>query len=340
MRDREEAQERAKRWPTTIAQFLEDQRTPGPRSEFHSDTDNGRPERIRVLNEIALLDMAASSLHDELAPARIGMGVKRLDPSFMAFVMLNARRMDDSIANAVRLARVDRTRASVLRQDFSAGVFLKVETSTSRSRIHGSHLEFLVSAITAALGTAIGMPLLPVEIRFAHHRAPEHGERLSELLGGPVRFGCETSGVLLERRDLQLPVVRTDNRLLARLDSIGVEVLARSPANAASVTARTEQAIVDHLQTGDATQATIAGVLGVSARTLARWLDREDQTFGGVLSSLRHRLADRYLQEPALTLAEVTFLLGYADQSSFTTAYKGWCGRSPGQVRSLLGLRS
>ena len=71
----------------------------------------------------------------------------------------------------------------------------------------------------------------------------------------------------------------------------------------------------------------------MSARTLSRRLAMEGNTFEGCLLALRRDLADRYLADPTLGLAQIAHYLGYADQPSFTTAYKRWTGRPPGAAR-------
>jgi AraC-like DNA-binding protein len=41
----------------------------------------------------------------------------------------------------------------------------------------------------------------------------------------------------------------------------------------------------------------------------------------------------RYLADDRLAITEIAFLLGYADQGSFSSAFKGWHGVSPRDYR-------
>lgn len=41
-----------------------------------------------------------------------------------------------------------------------------------------------------------------------------------------------------------------------------------------------------------------------------------------------------YLKEGRHSLADITFLLGCADQSNFTRAFRRWTGKAPRQYRS------
>ena len=75
--------------------------------------------------------------------------------------------------------------------------------------------------------------------------------------------------------------------------------------------------------------ADIARVLNVSARTLQRKLVEAGTSFREVSDAIRGQLAQEYLNDGAVSIAEVAFLLGFSDQSSFNFAFRGWTGESP-----------
>ncbi|MGI9483790.1 MAG: helix-turn-helix domain-containing protein [Hyphomicrobiales bacterium] len=52
-----------------------------------------------------------------------------------------------------------------------------------------------------------------------------------------------------------------------------------------------------------------------------------------MLDDLRKDLALRYISQEELQLIDVAFLLGYANQSAFTNAFKRWTGKTPRQAR-------
>ena len=73
--------------------------------------------------------------------------------------------------------------------------------------------------------------------------------------------------------------------------------------------------------------------LHVSVRTLQRKLVAAGTTFKEVSEAVRSRLAEEYLTDPKVSIAEVAFLLGFSDQSSFNRAFGRWTGVSPGKWR-------
>jgi AraC-like DNA-binding protein len=52
------------------------------------------------------------------------------------------------------------------------------------------------------------------------------------------------------------------------------------------------------------------------------------------LQEIRKSLAVRYLNDARLSLVEIALLLGYADQSAFSRAFRHWFGQSPLRYRS------
>jgi AraC-like DNA-binding protein len=72
----------------------------------------------------------------------------------------------------------------------------------------------------------------------------------------------------------------------------------------------------------------------MSERTLQRRLQEEGTAYQHLLDDTRRELAQRYLRQPQVSLAQATYLLGFADQSIFHRACKRWFNASPGSYRS------
>jgi AraC-like DNA-binding protein len=83
---------------------------------------------------------------------------------------------------------------------------------------------------------------------------------------------------------------------------------------------RVERKVVNLLPQGQARAKVIAEHLGLSDRTLTRRLSRLGTSFDGIVDRLRHQLALKYVTESDLSLTQVAFLLGYANQSAFSLA--------------------
>lgn len=91
--------------------------------------------------------------------------------------------------------------------------------------------------------------------------------------------------------------------------------------------------IRDRLVHGTPTAKEVAHALHLGQRTLQRRLSDLGLGFYEVLDSTRRTLAEGYLADPTLSLSEVAYLLGYAEQASFFRAFRRWHGQTPAAFR-------
>ncbi|QIG52376.1 helix-turn-helix transcriptional regulator [Nordella sp. HKS 07] len=75
-------------------------------------------------------------------------------------------------------------------------------------------------------------------------------------------------------------------------------------------------------------------------RTLVRRLAELGASFAQIVDRLRHDLALKYLSERDLSLTEIAFLLGYSNQSAFSSACRRWTGKTPREIRAQFILAS
>ena len=92
-------------------------------------------------------------------------------------------------------------------------------------------------------------------------------------------------------------------------------------------------AALDDGDDGEVQASRVATRLKMSTRTLHRGLAAEDTSFGEILSALRQERAARHLAEDRVSIAEVAFLLGFSELTSFHRAFKRWTGRTPAEFR-------
>ena len=120
---------------------------------------------------------------------------------------------------------------------------------------------------------------------------------------------------------------------LAQLnDNLATRYLARLDKSDVVTTVR--QKIIEYLPNGDCTREKVAGVMCISPTTLQFKLSQRGTSFLELLDTTRKELAASYVQQSALSITEITFLLGFSDTSNFTRAFKRWEGMSPTSFRA------
>lgn len=179
--------------------------------------------------------------------------------------------------------------------------------------------------------TGAEMPL--AEVRF-RHAAPDDTQPFESFFGCPVRFGAGENALLFSRQLMAQPLLQADAELNLAMRDEARRAIGR-PRGRQDIAAEVRQQLTPRLPKCEATLKHVAAGLGITPRTLQRRLASADCSFQEVLDATRRELAQVYLRDPALSVLDVALLLGYAEQSSFTRAFRTWFGATPSAWRSL-----
>ena len=99
---------------------------------------------------------------------------------------------------------------------------------------------------------------------------------------------------------------------------------------------RVRSLIISELASGTISKNGIADQLHMSPRSLQLKLAAKGTTFQDTLDKTRQTLAQGYMTQSSLTITEIAYLLGFADSSNFTRAFKRWTGQPPSKFRDRL----
>jgi len=156
-----------------------------------------------------------------------------------------------------------------------------------------------------------------------------HGDRYREFFGCEVVFDAPRTEIVFSHADLHRALPTGNPDLASETDRIAERYLAS--LDAGPLTRQVQDLLVDMLPAGEAGQAEVARRLTLSVSSLQRGLRSEGQTFRQLLETTRKTLALRYIKEGTYALSDVAYLLGFADQSSMTRAFRRWTGVAPSE---------
>lgn len=177
-----------------------------------------------------------------------------------------------------------------------------------------------------------GRPLQARELGFVNPR-PTDLRPYEDFFGCPVHFKQTSTRLVLATQDLALPMRKSDPALLALLDRQAERLLQELGVAMPAALAAYRMSLVALIREGETSLSALAGALQMSPRSLQRRLAEQGLSFQTLLDQTRQHLADAYLRDPRLELAEIALLLGYSEQSAFTRAFRQWTGLAPAQWR-------
>jgi AraC-like DNA-binding protein len=179
-----------------------------------------------------------------------------------------------------------------------------------------------------------GRPVPPRCVELACERPADPGPWVAAF-AAPVRFAVPLTRVVYSSSASEIAGVTSDAGLARILGRHADELLARL-GDRTRWSGRARDAIAVQLRDGNVGIASVATAMAVSARTLQRRLREEGTTFEAALDETRFALATSYLRDPTLAVAEIAWLVGYAEIATFYRAFRRWTGSTPAVYRSRL----
>ena len=175
----------------------------------------------------------------------------------------------------------------------------------------------------------------PQRVAF-HHAEPLAGPGPYEaLFRAPVRFGQPQSLIAFAKADLLKPLAGSCPELAQVNDNIAMKYIARLDKD--DVVSRVKQKVVELLPNGECTREIVAKAMNMSPTALQFKLAKRDTSFHDLMDAAREELARSYVQQSALSVTEIAYLLGFNDTSNFARAFKRWTGHSPTDFREGAG---
>lgn len=175
------------------------------------------------------------------------------------------------------------------------------------------------------------VPFSPIEV-LVRHPAPKSMAFHERWFGCPVTFEADLDAILISAEAMERPNILGDEGisqyLISHLDTELAEVTTLPP-----IVGQAKDAIAQTLSEGTPRMADIARGLGLSARSFHRRLSEHGLSFQVLAEETRRELAEGLLRDEQYSLAEVAFLTGFSEQSSFTRAFKRWLGTTPANYR-------
>lgn len=198
--------------------------------------------------------------------------------------------------------------------------------------IPGVALEFALATLVGRLRYVTRDAFAPDAIALPAERPVEDSVR-ARLWRVPITYAYPCASCTVPASMWALAIGSADPYLHATLKTMAEQLeLVRPRASDLEQALRIR--LRDALAQGRADPERLAGLLGVSERTLQRRLQDIGRSFSAVVEDFRREEAARLLQDRKLHLVQIAARLGYAEQTSFTRAFRRWTGETPGAWRA------
>ena len=249
----------------------------------------------------------------------------------LGYAWLSSSTLRTGLGRVVRYWRLLGEASSTRLEESSAGLTIVLARQAPDPVSSAVTVDFVMALLVDMCRMNAGSSLRPVSVRLRRTR-PKDSEGYRRHFGCVVHFAADEDSFMLSRRDVDRPLPTSNRQLAATLDRILAEHLAHLDKN--DVVARCQARLLEQLCSGEVSEDLMAEQLHMSRRTLQRKLAEVDLTYQKLVDDTRRDLAMRHLEDPRHSITDVTFLLGFSQQSAFTRAFKRWTGMSPSEYRA------
>lgn len=175
-------------------------------------------------------------------------------------------------------------------------------------------------------------------IAFRHDCRSDHA-RFEAFFGCKVLFGASRNAIAIAPGFLDQPNRLEDPGIFDFLTQHLDSEIQKLP-DPSSLKDKVLHHLASRLSDGVPPASDLAMSLGMSERTFYRRLADEGLSYRDVLRDAQLSLAQELLTDSDRSIAEVAFLTGFAEQSTFSRAFKRWVGAAPAQFRQCCRTNS
>jgi AraC-like DNA-binding protein len=276
-----------------------------------------------IANELAVRQVAVTGDPDLGFKAARAMPMGRAGA--LDYAMYSAATVRESTAVADRYIRSysDVLNVRLELDDPRAVVRLDMSVPVPRAILDFTMAAWYANHIRAPLADAPG-----IECRFSYPRPSNTAAHERAFAGAELRFDAPSCGFAFDRDYVEAPLPGANATLHALLCE-HVHLTLSQTTQQQTLSGRVREIVSREIVDGNPTVFTVARELRMSARTLARRLEREGTTFSALVDSLRRELALRYVTHHDLAFTDIAFRLGFSHVEAFYRAFRRWTGQTP-----------
>jgi AraC-like DNA-binding protein len=295
------------------------------------------PERrVPLIRFLKLLEICADQLGDPHFGLRFGTQYDPRHAGVVGNLALASRTVRGALQTISRYlpTMVD---SAIYRLDVEAGMafsysyYVDPLMMTYRQK-NDWGVAFVCNVIRHGLGEPNWAPAEVVLPQLPAESAAARRERMG-LLRARVRGGHAWAGIRFDAAVLERPMKTADAAIERLMRHYGDLQLASLKTQGDELE-RLRRSIAQLVVEGDSSVERLAQNLGWSVRTLQRRLAAQGLNHSDLLAEVRKTLALNLLENPSLGIAQIGYLLGYSEVSTFNHAFRRWVGQAPGDYRN------
>jgi len=247
----------------------------------------------------------------------------------LGFAMMASTTLGEALSRLQRFAPVASSVVAFEVYTHDALGEIRIEEGSGAQATPQATFDFTMAIMAGFLRIKGGRRASPKKVHFCHKLSEEQIQDYQSFYGCELKEQQTSYSLFFDAQSLNLPSKSPASQGV----SLASEKMLHSSLqqlHANDLPAWLLQKIVESLPNGEPSLATLAQQLHISGRTLQRRLKQHNVYFKDVLDEGRQTLSRGYLKQ-GYSVTETAYLLGFADTSSFSRAYRRWFNKAPSE---------
>lgn len=238
----------------------------------------------------------------------------------LSFLFMSAPTLREAFGGFIQYLSVLQEATRLMLEPDQGGVRFVYQLEDGRIFPRRQDAEYSIASMFQLINRYLAGRFRPREIYFEHDRAGAYAA-YAQYFGCEVFFRQPTNAIVFDHDVLAARSPRLSTRLYGLISAqLSAAMQARDQPTDWST--RVRRALTEERLAASTKIADIAAVLEVSAAALARRLAGEGTSFRELLSARRMEVAERLLREGGRPIGEIALALGYAENASFSRAFR------------------
>lgn len=226
---------------------------------------------------------------------------------------------------------------SLVTQDIGVELVVTDAIATLQITEHSNLGDLREFCLVSVLRNIYGVACWLIDSRIALRGAqfpfspPPHATTYDVLFTRGTQFGVERAAINFDARYLTL-ALRRDEKALRQMLQNALPLTVLQYRRDRLLVQQVRQTLSNHPNLTHSAEG-LAALLNVSPRTLHRQLRDEGASLQAIKDQVRRERACDLLLRTAKPIKQVAQAVGFQNEKSFIRAFKGWTGRTPGDLR-------
>ncbi len=299
-----------------------------------SEQDN--TEMIPLRYQVSLYELLVNKLGDPIVGLHVGELYNVAAMGIVGQLIQNCRTLQQALEKSIEYFNLISNGFEMIMKHEPDSFRLIFRLDQGLQQLHpvGSH-QLILGSMVYAYKEIYYLTGKHIEPTAAAIVFDAESTEMLRLLGKQPAVNAKENYLSFNNEILQTPITHSDYELLMILEQVACDRMSVQQSDNMVFTHQIERMIYSLIDPAFPSIQEIASNLNTTPRSIQRKLKDEHTSYATILEKIKKELAVTYLKKD-LSIKEVSYLMGYAEPSSFVSAFKKWFGHTPVKYKSLL----